>query len=342
MTERTATPPQTHDPDPSVLRLSDGLGILRKRYRVHPHSQATLNKKTFSTGDKNRPRTRILQQGKKRMPATESYHLETAIFDAACAALDYRPTHDAFASVWNKQCAGHWDEDTDAFAQDWGAVDGRRLYCNPPFSMVGRVVDKLVADRARVMLVFPLWTNAPWWLRLQPLIAAAVILPPRAYVSREGALMPAARWASMAAVVHPEPPAERARLEFLPIPERRRSRGHGRRRCMPAKLAAVLATRTEAEQAAFAGQLRSALGLAADGVWAGAVVTGQALADCALTWADLDAVCGRGSCAVDGDTRVPPPTLLAVLRALLGRAGLRLAHRTKSHDVRDFVVVQKS
>lgn len=62
----------------------------------------------------------------------------------------------------------------DAFAQNWANCRG---YAFPPFCLIGRVLQKVLADRAELLLVAPVWPSQPWWpLLLQLAIAAPVWL----------------------------------------------------------------------------------------------------------------------------------------------------------------------
>jgi hypothetical protein len=48
----------------------------------------------------------------------------------------------------------------DAFAQAWGGVD-QLLYINPPFHLMGRVVQKIRDEKANCVLIAPVWPR--WW-----------------------------------------------------------------------------------------------------------------------------------------------------------------------------------
>ena len=40
---------------------------------------------------------------------------------------------------------------------------GVSLYANPPWTLIGRVLDKIAKDGARVLLVTQHWQEAPWY-----------------------------------------------------------------------------------------------------------------------------------------------------------------------------------
>lgn len=82
-------------------------------------------------------------------------------------------THDVdlFASQLNALCPVFYTKHhcpgsagVDAFLADWSRTNN---WINPPFSLIGRVISKLRADRAVATLIVPQWTGRYWW----PLIA---------------------------------------------------------------------------------------------------------------------------------------------------------------------------
>ena len=58
-------------------------------------------------------------------------------------------------------------EATDAFLQDWRQVKG---YANPPWNLVGRVLSKVEAQGAELILIAPVWPSQPWYPRLLSLL----------------------------------------------------------------------------------------------------------------------------------------------------------------------------
>lgn len=50
----------------------------------------------------------------------------------------------------------------DALSHDW---TGDNCWANPPFQLMGSVVDKILRTGARVTLVAPIWRAQPWWQR---------------------------------------------------------------------------------------------------------------------------------------------------------------------------------
>ena len=81
-----------------------------------------------------------------------------------------KPEVDLFASRLNHKLDRFvsWKPDpqaiaVDAFSLDWA---NDMFYAFPPFSCVGRVVEKILEDNAEGILVVPHWPTRPWWGRL--------------------------------------------------------------------------------------------------------------------------------------------------------------------------------
>ncbi len=53
-------------------------------------------------------------------------------------------------------------EGIDSFGAHWGH-EGDNNWINPPFGLIGRVLRKLRADRARATVVIHVWPSRPWW-----------------------------------------------------------------------------------------------------------------------------------------------------------------------------------
>ena len=74
---------------------------------------------------------------------------------------------DKFAAAHNAQCQRFnalfycpGVEAVDAFAQCWSNDFN---WCNPPFSLIGRVLCKIMQDQAHGILIIPRWPAAWWW-----------------------------------------------------------------------------------------------------------------------------------------------------------------------------------
>ena len=77
---------------------------------------------------------------------------------------------DLFASRLNYQCTNYfaWKPDPgaqaiDAFAQKWSDLKG---FVFPPFSLIGRCIQKLIKEQAELVFVTPLWPSQPWFAQL--------------------------------------------------------------------------------------------------------------------------------------------------------------------------------
>ena len=63
--------------------------------------------------------------------------------------VSFFPDHDAYA--------------IDAFSMTWRNY---LLYMFPPFSLIPRILQKIQADQAEVVLVAPVWKTQTWWPHL--------------------------------------------------------------------------------------------------------------------------------------------------------------------------------
>jgi len=73
---------------------------------------------------------------------------------------------DLFASQLNRQLPRYYSwmydveaEATDAFRQSWANENG---YANPPFNLIGQVLQKVIRDQAKITIVVPVWKPASW------------------------------------------------------------------------------------------------------------------------------------------------------------------------------------
>lgn len=77
------------------------------------------------------------------------------------------PEIDLFATQINTKCTRYisWKRDPhsiaiDAFTIDWKNIN---FYAFPPFSLVARVLNKIIADQAEGLVVVPYWETQPWF-----------------------------------------------------------------------------------------------------------------------------------------------------------------------------------
>ena len=108
--------------------------------------------------------------------------LETNVFTAITQELGM-PDVDAFASRLNNQVKVYYSytpdphcTHVDAFVIDW--LPELLFYSFPPFSCVGRTIDKISRDGATSLLIFPMWTSQPWFPRLLDLLVSPIYIIP--------------------------------------------------------------------------------------------------------------------------------------------------------------------
>jgi hypothetical protein len=89
---------------------------------------------------------------------------------------------DLFASRINHQLPQYaaWRPDPnavfiDAFTQSWSAT---YAYAFPPFSMIGRCLQKVETDQASLVLIAPVWPAQPWYSQILRLLCNQPILLP--------------------------------------------------------------------------------------------------------------------------------------------------------------------
>jgi hypothetical protein len=89
------------------------------------------------------------------------------------------PDIDLFASRLNFKVSTYasWSPDPDASFIDAFTINWSKyyFYAFPPFSLVGKCLQKIEQEKARGILVVPLWPTRPWWAQLQKLLTE----PPR-------------------------------------------------------------------------------------------------------------------------------------------------------------------
>lgn len=97
--------------------------------------------------------------------------------------FDFIPHIDIFASRMNKRLHRFYSfrpnpkpESINAFAVDWCMF---KFCCFPWFSCIGRVLEKIIADKAAGMMVVPGCINQYWFIMLQDLfIKKSSVIPP--------------------------------------------------------------------------------------------------------------------------------------------------------------------
>ena len=112
---------------------------------------------------------------------SSNWRLHPEIFWSLEASLSPL-TIDLFASRTNHQLPLYcsWRPDPGAVAIDALSIPWREhhAYVFPPFALIPQCLRKLEAERARAILVAPMWANQPWYPQLlKSLISRPILLP---------------------------------------------------------------------------------------------------------------------------------------------------------------------
>jgi hypothetical protein len=77
---------------------------------------------------------------------------------------DLKITIDAFANKSNRRFKRFWSLKSDAFTKKWSK---EILWCNPPFHLIQDMIQKIIDDKARALLILPHWPHLRWWKLLE-------------------------------------------------------------------------------------------------------------------------------------------------------------------------------
>jgi len=92
------------------------------------------------------------------------------------------PEIDLFASYINRQLPLYvaWLPEPEATSIDAFSLTWNRkfFYIFPPFSVVGRVLKKILKDQTKAILVLPHWPSQPWFPLLKTISTETMIIPP--------------------------------------------------------------------------------------------------------------------------------------------------------------------
>lgn len=125
-------------------------------------------------------------QESRALPPETEWALAVSSYDLVTQTLG-SPDIDLFASKDNNKCQTYvsWRRDPNAVAVDaftifWGNLF---FYAFPPFSLILRVLQKIVNDKAEGILVVPLWETQAWYpLFVRLIIKGPVYLKPNKYL----------------------------------------------------------------------------------------------------------------------------------------------------------------
>ena len=122
----------------------------------------------------------ILDTEANRASSVFHDHTEWSLDDKVFQSLALRwgqPDTDLFASPLNAKlpCYVAWQPDpktlaVDAFTLDWSKYN--LLYCFPPFSVIARVLQKILQSQATAILVLPDWATQFWYPRMTSMLVA--------------------------------------------------------------------------------------------------------------------------------------------------------------------------
>jgi len=130
----------------------------------------------------------------------EDVFMLSTVFLHACSRLMVAPCIDLFATAAHHQLPKYITPDAsdkeaigvNAFTYYWDPT--LCLYANPPWTLIPYVIAKICKDKARVLLVTPLWTNAPWKETLRDITQRKLIWRKPLYLKENGTLWPAPQW----------------------------------------------------------------------------------------------------------------------------------------------------
>ena len=125
----------------------------------------------------------------RKMNLDAEWQLNPDILQEALNYLNFKPDIDLFASRLNKQCSKFMSYRPDPLALGTNAFDvswkDRNIYCFPPFSVIARMLQKIIRDKAKGVVVVPDWPSQTWY----PMLARLLIKKPVLVSARENLLL---------------------------------------------------------------------------------------------------------------------------------------------------------
>ena len=112
--------------------------------------------------------------------------LNKNLFDFALSYFNVPVDIDCFATRVNAQLEKYVSRHPDPYASVIDAFSfnwkDQNVYVFPPFSLIGRVLQKLRVDKAKALCVLPQWTTQAWWRVAQAMmVCPPLIFPPAPY-----------------------------------------------------------------------------------------------------------------------------------------------------------------
>ena len=121
--------------------------------------------------------------GSRKTYKHAEWMLSRKLYEKAVKCFNFKPNIDCFASRVNCQ---HWNyvsyrpdpfaSHIDAFTINWKDFNNNIF---PPFSLVGKVLQKLRTDKATALCVLPYWPTQTWWPHMNSMmIKKPIVLQP--------------------------------------------------------------------------------------------------------------------------------------------------------------------
>lgn len=117
------------------------------------------------------------QSSRKKFQDTE-WEINNAVYDKITSIFGI-PEIDLFASRCNAKCSNYvtWTHDPDALARDAFTISWKKqfFYAFPPFSMITKVMQKIISEKAEGIVIVPYWPTQPWFPIFKKLVCSEQI-----------------------------------------------------------------------------------------------------------------------------------------------------------------------
>ncbi|XP_031345505.1 uncharacterized protein LOC116177002 isoform X1 [Photinus pyralis] len=119
------------------------------------------------------------RESRRALSIETEWELSTFAFGKICHTFGY-PVIDLFASRLNKKCDKFisWFRDPEASEVNAFTVSWANLwfYAFPPFTLILKVLNKINADKAKGIVVVPLWPAQPWFPLFKSMLDSPLII----------------------------------------------------------------------------------------------------------------------------------------------------------------------
>ncbi len=117
---------------------------------------------------------------RKKINYSTEWKLDSNVLRSCLQHFNLSPNIDLFATRLNAQfpCFISFKPDpgamaVDAFTLDWAKY---QFYAFPPFSIISKVLQKVMSDKAEGICVFPQWPTLPWYPQAKKLVCRDPII----------------------------------------------------------------------------------------------------------------------------------------------------------------------